>query len=105
MEIDPPSDTLHVYNPACDSSTSYRVTLLQGSSSHSKSAGSKLSAGPSQSYTGVPATSLGRETEQVRVTLCPASTKYEGVAYREMLACSVEELDVQLCKNMGATDQ
>ena len=93
VEIDPPSDTLHAYNPACDSSTSYRVViLLQGSSSHSKSGGSELSAGPSQSYTGVPATSLGRETEQVRVTLCPTSTKYEGVAFREMLACSVEEL-------------
>ena len=88
VEIDPPRYAVHVYSPARDSIASRTIIFLCEVSSYLKLR--TASVGPSQVYFGVPATPSGRETEHMRVTLSPTSTKYEGVAYREMLVCSVK---------------
>ena len=88
VEIDPPRYSVHVYSPARDSIASLKIIFLPEVSSYAKLR--KVSVGPSQVYFGVSAIPSGRETEHMRVILSPTSTKYEGVAYREMLVCSVK---------------
>ena len=46
--------------------------------------------GPSHRKSGVPVTPLGREREQVRVTVAPSMTGDEGEELSEMVAGAVE---------------
>ena len=48
--------------------------------------------GPTHWKTGVPDTPLGREIEQVRVAVSPASMGEEGEEVREMVAGTVREI-------------
>ena len=54
------------------------------------SAGVGVTPGPSHRKSGVPVTPVGRVTEQVRVTMSPATMGEEGEEVREMMAGSVE---------------
>ena len=68
-----------------------------------KSAGVRVTPGPSQRKSRVPVTPVGRVTEQVRVTVSPTMTEEEGEVVREMMAGSVEilsESQLTFCGNI-----
>ena len=61
--------------------------------------------GPSHSNSGLPVTPLGREIEQVRLSLFPATTVDDGDDDIEILADSVEndESDISIIINFSRT--
>ena len=87
VEIDPLRLTIHEYTPASDGDISLSVTSL-------KTAVEVVVRGTpflSNCKTGVSVTPMGKEREQVRMTMAPAITGDEGEEVSEMVAESMRE--------------
>ena len=86
VEMFPLREAVQEQSPASDVDTLVSVRILE--TTPPLEVGSSITPGPSHWKTGVPVTPLGREMEQVRVTVSPAMTVgEEGV--RDMVAGSV----------------
>ena len=92
VEMDPLRLAVQEYTPASDGDTPVSVrTLVNRAPVEVGGAGVRgTPGGPSHWKSGVSVTPLGRESEQVRVTVSPATTGDEGEDVSEIVAGSVK---------------